>query len=85
MIEYSLEDSLVFICNAIWFNFILFYISDVRCELSLNNHLAYQTSALLRDYVQVEPRVKTLLISLRFWVNTVYLFNNLSILFLGLV
>ena len=56
----------------------------MRCELSLNNHLAYQTSALLRDYVQVEPRVKTLLISLRFWVNTIYLFNDLSILFLGL-
>ena len=47
---------------------ILFF-SDVHCELSLNNHLAYQTSALLKDYVQIDPRVKTLLISLRFWVS----------------
>lgn len=41
----------------------------IRCELSLNNHLAYQTSALLRDYVLLDPRVRTLLVSLRFWAN----------------
>ena len=41
----------------------------MRCELSLNNHLAFQTSALLRDYVRIDPRVKTLLIGLRFWAH----------------
>lgn len=43
--------------------------AGVRCELSLNNHLAYQTSALLRDYVFLDPRVRTLLVALRFWAN----------------
>lgn len=41
----------------------------MRCELSLNNHLAYQTSALLRDYVNLSPRGKTLLVCLRFWAH----------------
>ncbi len=42
-----------------------FQVNGIRCELSLNNHLAYQTSSLLRDYVQVDARAKTLLICLR--------------------
>ena len=42
---------------------------NIRCELSLNNHLAYQTSALLRDYVRLEPRVKTLVVALRYWAH----------------
>lgn len=42
---------------------------NIRCELSLNNHLAYQTSALLRDYVRLEPRFKTLVVALRYWAH----------------
>ena len=40
-----------------------FFAAGCRCELSLNNNLAYQTSALLRDYVQLDSRAKILLVS----------------------
>ena len=29
---------------------VTFFVGSLRCELSLNNHMAYQTSALLKDY-----------------------------------
>ncbi len=37
------------------------------CELSLNNHSAFQTSALLRDYFSLDPRVATLSAAVRLW------------------
>ena len=48
---------------------VTFIMRNTRCELSLNNHLAYQTSALLRDYLRLDPRVKILAVALRFWAN----------------
>ena len=48
---------------------VTFVTMETRCELSLNNHLAYQTSALLRDYVRLEPRFKTLVVALRYWAH----------------
>ena len=47
----------------------LLFFSPFRCELSLNNHMAYQTSALLRDYGLLDPRVTTLAIAMRFWAH----------------
>jgi DNA polymerase sigma len=35
---------------------IVFFVGEIRCELSLNNHMAYQTSALLRDYAMLDSR-----------------------------
>ena len=49
--------------------FVSFNAGGIRCELSLNNNLAFQTSALIRDYVGLDPRVKTLLVALRFWAH----------------
>ncbi len=42
---------------------------DFDCELSLNNHHAYQTSALLRDYLSLDPRVQTLAVAIRYWAK----------------
>ena len=41
----------------------------MHCELSLNNHNAFQTSQLLADYCMIDPRVRTLGICLRFWAR----------------
>jgi hypothetical protein len=30
--------------------------TGLECELSLNNHQAFQTSALLADYITLDPR-----------------------------
>jgi DNA polymerase sigma len=30
--------------------------NGLECELSLSNHQAYQTSALLADYITLDPR-----------------------------
>ena len=41
----------------------------MQCELSLNNHNAFQTSQILSDYCLMDPRVRTLGICLRFWAK----------------
>lgn len=48
---------------------VTFMVSRLKCELSLNNHLAYETSALLRDYALLDVRVKTLVTALRYWAK----------------
>jgi DNA polymerase sigma len=48
---------------------IFFTVDGLRCELSLNNNHAFQTSRLLRDYIAVDPRVKTLAVAIRFWAR----------------
>ncbi len=49
---------------------IQFSMGHYPCELSLNNHLAYQTSALPRDYLLcVDPRVHTLSVAIRHWAQ----------------
>ncbi len=48
---------------------ISFYFGGTRCELSLNNKMAYQTSALLKDYGRLDPRARVLGIALRYWAN----------------
>ena len=42
---------------------------SMQCELSLNNHNAFQTSKILADYCLMDPRVRTLGICLRFWAK----------------
>ena len=41
----------------------------MQCELSLNNHNAFQTSQLLADYCLIDPRVRSLGVSLRYWAK----------------
>ena len=41
----------------------------MQCELSLNNHNAFQTSQLLADYCLIDPRVRTLGVCLRTWAK----------------
>ena len=41
----------------------------MQCELSLNNHNAFQTSQLLADYCSVDPRVRCLGVCLRYWAK----------------
>ena len=47
--------------------------SNLQCELSLNNSLASQTSRLLRDYNQLDPRVRVLGVGFRYWASLVRL------------
>ena len=46
-----------------------FNVGRVKCELSLNNHMAYQTTALLKDYTKLDPRVRTLGVAMRYWAQ----------------
>ena len=41
----------------------------MHCELSLNNHNAFQTSQLLADYYSIDSRVKTLAVCIRHWAK----------------
>ena len=43
--------------------------SAMQCELSLNNHNAFQTSLILADYCSMDSRVRTLGICLRYWAK----------------
>ena len=43
---------------------VTFFVGSLRCELSLNNHMAYQTSALLKDYATL-GMISKFLISLK--------------------
>ena len=47
--------------------------SNLQCELSLNNSLASQTSRLLRDYNQLDGRVRVLGVAFRYWASLVRL------------
>jgi len=47
--------------------------SNLACELSLNNHHAYQTSRLLKDYWSLDPRVRTVGLAFRYWASLVRL------------
>jgi DNA polymerase sigma len=49
---------------------IQFLLNGLECEVSLNNHMAYHTSLLLRDYMSLDPRVHTLAVAVRFWAKT---------------
>ena len=40
-----------------------------KCELSLNNHMAVQTTKMLRDYMSLDPRVHTLAVVIRYWAR----------------
>jgi len=48
-------------------------ITGLACELSLNNHHAYQTSRLLKDYWSLDPRVRTVGVAFRYWASVVRL------------
>jgi hypothetical protein len=41
------------------------------CELCLNNHQAYHTSSLLKDYCSLDPRVRTVGVAFRYWASVV--------------
>ena len=41
----------------------------MHCELSLNNHNAFQTSQLIADYCVLDPRVRILGVCLRHWAR----------------
>ena len=45
--------------------------NNLACELSLNNCQPFQTSSLLRDYWQLDSRVRTLGVAFR-WVSFTY-------------
>ena len=47
--------------------------NNMSCELSLNNFHAFQTSSLLRDYWQLDSRVRTLGVAFRYWASLVRL------------
>ena len=47
--------------------------SNMACELSLNNVQPFQTSSLLRDYWQLDSRVRTLGVAFRYWASLVRL------------
>jgi len=47
--------------------------TNLACELSLNNHHAYQTSRLLKDYWSLDPRVRTVGLAFRYWASLVRL------------
>jgi len=47
--------------------------SGLSCELSLNNHHAYQTSSILKDYMTLDARVRTVGVAFRYWANLVRL------------
>jgi len=47
--------------------------SHLACELSLNNHHAYQTSRLLKDYWSLDSRVRTVGVAFRYWASLVRL------------
>ena len=48
-------------------------ITNLFCELSLNNHQAHETSALLADYWALDPRVRTVGAAWRHWASLVRL------------
>ncbi|XP_023340002.1 terminal uridylyltransferase 7 [Eurytemora carolleeae] len=41
--------------------------SGLDVELSLNNHHALQTSSILQDYMELDPRVRVLGVNFRYW------------------
>ena len=47
--------------------------TGLACELSLNNHHAYQTSSLLKDFWSLDPRVRTVGVAFRYWASVVRL------------
>jgi len=47
--------------------------TGLACELSLNNHHAYQTSSLMKDYWTLDPRVRTVGVAFRYWASLVRL------------
>eukprot|EP00092_Neocalanus_flemingeri_P000521 GFUD01000553.1.p1 GENE.GFUD01000553.1~~GFUD01000553.1.p1 ORF type:complete len:1415 (-),score=480.00 GFUD01000553.1:1102-5346(-) len=47
--------------------------TGLACELSLNNHHAYQTSSLLKDYWSLDPRMRTVGVAFRYWACLVRL------------
>ena len=47
--------------------------SNLHCELGLNNFHASQTSCLLRDYNNLDERVRTLGVAFRYWASLVRL------------
>jgi len=47
--------------------------TGLACELSLNNHHAYQTSYLMKDYWNLDPRVRTVGVAFRYWAQLVRL------------
>ena len=47
--------------------------SNLHCELGLNNFHASQTSSLLRDYNNMDERVRTLGVAFRYWASLVNL------------
>ena len=48
---------------------IFFAVEGFKCELSLNNHMAVQTTKMLRDYMSLDPRVHTLAVAIRYWAR----------------
>ena len=48
---------------------IFFAVEGFKCELSLNNHMAVQTTKMLRDYMSLDPRVHTLAVAIRHWAR----------------
>jgi len=48
---------------------VTFTLAGLRCELSLGNRMPRQTSALLRDYFSLDPRVATLSAAVRLWAR----------------
>ena len=48
---------------------IFFAVEGFKCELSLNNHMAVQTTKMLRDYMSLDPRVHTLAVVIRYWAR----------------
>ena len=48
--------------------------NNLACELSLNNCQPFQTSSLLRDYWQLDSRVRTLGVAFR-WDNQCFTFS----------
>ncbi|XP_059090184.1 terminal uridylyltransferase 7-like [Tigriopus californicus] len=48
---------------------IQFVMDGFTCELSCNNHMAVQTSMLMRDYWSLDPRVRTLATAVRHWAQ----------------
>eukprot|EP00095_Tigriopus_kingsejongensis_P012512 maker-scaffold455_size166772-snap-gene-0.33 protein:Tk12512 transcript:maker-scaffold455_size166772-snap-gene-0.33-mRNA-1 annotation:"terminal uridylyltransferase 4" len=46
-----------------------FTLEGLKCELSCSNTMAVQTSLLLRDYMELDPRVASLATVVRYWAQ----------------
>ena len=64
-------------CNIIWnfvikldnINFPFGYFSSINCDINVNNTIALRNTVLIRTYVDLDPRIKPLLMVIKYWAK----------------